>query len=1316
MPPISIRRLPLISARCKQARRKPGLAAKVHVLLALYAAMLSMALAGCGSSVTSAAKAGPISVAGSSGATQQVSVLATAATLKLSMTPTGDKLNAGVDWTVTCSGNAVTGSQTNGACGTLGPAHTPGGAATVYTAPSTVPINSTITVTATVTSNPSQNSSLTLTIVPLPIAVSISANNGIPASLEINALLTIQDLVTNDSAGAGVIWNATCGSSACGSFNPTVSPSSSSNTIYTAPSVVPTGGAVTISATSLTDTTKSASATLTITPPPTAAGIAVSVSPASVYAQTVGAAHIAHLTAFVGGDAAMAGVDWSISCGASSCGSITTHSASGAAANYSAPSTIPPGGTVTITAKSTTNPAISAIATATIVKAAPIVVTITAAPPSTLTTDSSATLAAKVASDTGNLGVDWTATCGSAGACGSFNLLPAHTASAGQIVYTAPAAVPTGGVVTITASSPATTPANAALAFTTIVAQPPSIAITQAPPATLTAAMQAPVSATVTNDVAPGGVAWMVQCPSTMPGGCGFIAPQQTASGATAMYTAPPVTAPGTSVTLTATSVADPTMTAQSNPIAVVPDTTLAVHFLPSLASQVQTDSTVNLNASVANDASNAGVDWQVCSSGCGFFTTRPAIPAIPATATTPYVPAVPAVTATAVAGWSNGLLIPYTAPSQPPSSGIVAVLAAAHANPTIANSGTIAINANPGGPALNGVVQAGSQPVVGSSVALYAAGTSGYASAASQIAAVTTGKNGSFTVPAGYLCPTSTSQMYLVATGGVVGVNTANPNLTLMTVLGSCGSLGSAPVIVNEVTTVASVFATSPFSANDELTGNKSYLYLGSGSGNLTGLANAFAAVNNLVDISTGQVRFMSPAGQGTVPYVEINTLADMLHACTATSGGVEGDGSKCGTLFTATDVLAANQVAFNAIGPGDTLQAIFNIAQHPVTNGGYQLDPPPQQLLALAVTDSTFQPVLVTQPNDWSLSVNYTGGGGLSTISMVGSLAVDAAGNIWITDTAAGSAIEWNAVGAALSPSAGFPAGGGPIAIDANGNAWISGNGNLNELTSLGTPAPGSPFKGVPSQGSDMAFDAQGDLWIANDAGVSEFNDLGVAVSPAGGFTNNGIVGIGAIGIDSSNNVWVGHQNAQELTSGAYAELTNPGGTLIVDGVVSNAAFGSPVFPELAADSVGDIWGISNGGSVCEVKPYGGNGSRLMPTCYTTDDNTGAGLLTYNPRGAALDGAGTVWIASQGGQGTGPPIDPSVLPVVPSQLGNFFPNFLSSPSLAAGPLRVAIDGSGNVWVLLANNTVTEYVGAATPVVAPIALGVKNKTLAAKP
>jgi hypothetical protein len=113
------------------------------------------------------------------------------------------------------------------------------------------------------------------------------------------------------------------------------------------------------------------------------------------------------------------------------------------------------------------------------------------------------------------------------------------------------------------------------------------------------------------------------------------------------------------------------------------------------------------------------------------------------------------------------------------------------------------------------------------------------------------------------------------------------------------------------------------------------------------------------------------------------------------------------------------------------------------------------------------------------------------------------------------------------------------------------------------------------------------------------------------------------------------------------------------------------------------------------------------------------GGGINIQTPAGLAFDGAGTVWIAGSGG-GNIQPIPPGVLPLIPSLLSSpdtpNVPNDVASASLAVGTLRLAVDGSGNIWVLLANNTVTEYVGLATPVVAPVALGVKNKKLAAKP
>jgi hypothetical protein len=61
-----------------------------------------------------------------------------------------------------------------------------------------------------------------------------------------------------------VTWSVTCGSSACGSFNPATTASNAATT-YTAPAAIPTNNTVTVIATSVTDKTKSASATITIT-------------------------------------------------------------------------------------------------------------------------------------------------------------------------------------------------------------------------------------------------------------------------------------------------------------------------------------------------------------------------------------------------------------------------------------------------------------------------------------------------------------------------------------------------------------------------------------------------------------------------------------------------------------------------------------------------------------------------------------------------------------------------------------------------------------------------------------------------------------------------------------------------------------------------------------------------------------------------------------------------------------------------------------------------------------------------------------------
>ncbi len=181
--------------------------------------------------------------------------LVAATTTNITANVANDSVNAGVKWTVTCGSSA---------CGSFNPAQTASGGATVFTAPSTVPTGNTVTVTATSVTDSTKSASATITITAalVPITVTFAAQP--PTSLAMNATTNITANVANDSANAGVKWTVTCGSSACGLFNPATSASGAA-TIFMAPSAVPTGNTVTVTATSVTDSTKSATGTITIT-------------------------------------------------------------------------------------------------------------------------------------------------------------------------------------------------------------------------------------------------------------------------------------------------------------------------------------------------------------------------------------------------------------------------------------------------------------------------------------------------------------------------------------------------------------------------------------------------------------------------------------------------------------------------------------------------------------------------------------------------------------------------------------------------------------------------------------------------------------------------------------------------------------------------------------------------------------------------------------------------------------------------------------------------------------------------------------------
>ena len=109
-----------------------------------------------------------------------------------------------------------------------------------------------------------KNSSAVIT----PPGLSIALQPAPPGTMGITAETFIAAKVTNDSSNGGVNWSCSP-SGSCGTFG---SPKTASGekTTYTAPSAVPSGNSVTLTATSVADSTATSSTKITITPNPSA--------------------------------------------------------------------------------------------------------------------------------------------------------------------------------------------------------------------------------------------------------------------------------------------------------------------------------------------------------------------------------------------------------------------------------------------------------------------------------------------------------------------------------------------------------------------------------------------------------------------------------------------------------------------------------------------------------------------------------------------------------------------------------------------------------------------------------------------------------------------------------------------------------------------------------------------------------------------------------------------------------------------------------------------------------------------------------------
>jgi streptogramin lyase len=568
-------------------------------------------------------------------------------------------------------------------------------------------------------------------------------------------------------------------------------------------------------------------------------------------------------------------------------------------------------------------------------------------------------------------------------------------------------------------------------------------------------------------------------------------------------------------------------------------------------------------------------------------------------------------------------------------------------------------------GSTFNGRVRGGQQPISGASIVLYQAGSGGPGVGAASLfaAPVMTDANGQFSF-SNYMCPSATTQVYLIATGGNPGLplGGVNPASVMMAALGDCGNLSTSTFInMNEVTTVGAVWALSQFMAPGGV--------VGASASNATGLRNAFMTAANLVDVKQGIAGGPTLPAGATLESTKLYTLANIVSACVNSDGG-----AACTPLFQAAIPITGSST------PSNTLDAVLDIVRHPGMNVA--------AVFAAAPATGAFQTTMSQPPNDWTMALTFNGGG----LDAPTAVAVDSTGSVWAANYFGGAATKLSPTGqpasaAGFTDASLFESYG--ITVDGLDNAWIaneessdainSGDGSITKFNSSGQLLSGSGF----SQGGiyfpfALAADTTGRIWVADygRSGASLLASDGSSLAGSSGFSPSNLDFPVAVAVDSTNNGWFAGQ-------GTTLQITPSGNT----STFSCCSYSSGI----AIDPQGDTWLTQfNSSSLIE----------LGPTGTTLQQITATGGVDQ-PKGAAVDGAGNIWITNYSGSSisgfTGTATAVTSTPLSPN-------TGFGGDILLTEPFGLAIDASGNVWVSsFSTDTLTQFVGLASPIHTPL-------------
>ncbi len=479
------------------------------------------------------------------------------------------------------------------------------------------------------------------------------------------------------------------------------------------------------------------------------------------------------------------------------------------------------------------------------------------------------------------------------------------------------------------------------------------------------------------------------------------------------------------------------------------------------------------------------------------------------------------------------------------------------------------------------------------------------------------------------------------------------NPAIALLAVV---GSKPPGSVVINEMTTVASVWTNAQFLDGWAL------------KGHALGLRIAAGNVPNFVNLETGgwggPIQDSLNSGQ-TPTMANFATLADLLSGCVT-----RVKANACDSLFNAAQWPRGD-------APKDTISAAESIALNPwhqpeklfaLLSQFYEISPA-NHMLAVP-----YMPYLNWAPSAWVLPLKFDGGG----YRAGGKAMFDSEGNLWVGDNFSigwqgqdslwqGHATKFAPNGRPLSPiTTGFTGGGMEggtfgAAVDAKDNAWLTsyGSKSISVFDKNGkplTPPEGITFGGRLGLMQGVIVTPSGDVWVL---GVEKSQ---LVYFPNGDISKGRIVCEGEsaepcksfkapfhLGIDQQDRIWVSNSGIDHVTRFSAADPTK----------VENFKVGFNS-SGLGIDSKGNVW----------VTDRFGNG--LLGMAHLVDMGVRLKLAGV---AAASDYLTKTMSQQQGGSKGG-----SVNLLRPD--GTPYPGSPFTGSGLPGPWAVAVDGNDNVWI----------------------------------